>query len=798
MLTRINDYMKDNREKAYGLFRRYLTLKKPFLLGSELHDILDAYSKEIDDYRLMNTPLSEIIIKTQEATLEMPWIYLAIRPRVAKWLYLRTHIEVMQFEELSPSDFFKFKEKFVTDENRLTDWTLEIDLGPFERGFPKLKESRSIGRGVEFLNRHLSSRLFDGTGEGINRLFDFLRVHRHKGTQLMLNERVRNVDELAEALHEAEEILDRHENQTRWPEIALELQMLGFEVGWGRTVADVRAKMSLLADILEAPDHNILEEFLARIPMIFNIVLLSPHGYFGQANVLGLPDTGGQVVYILDQVRALEKELTRRLSDQGLDFSPQIIVVTRLIPDAGDTTCDQRVEQIMGTEKAKILRVPFISEDGTIISHWISRFKIWPYLERFAEDSEKEILAELGTRPDLIIGNYSDGNLVAYLLSKKLGITQCNIAHALEKTKYLYSALFWKENEADYHFSCQFTADLIAMNTADFIITSTYQEIAGSKDSVGQYESYSTFTMPDLYRVINGIDVYDPKFNIVSPGADEQIYFPYSEQDRRLLTLHYEIEDYLFGAKPSCDHWGFIRDPAKPLLFTMARLDKIKNVSGLLQWYGESERLRQLANFIFIAGHTDPSRSSDQEETQQIHLVHELFQKYNLDGHVRWIGGRMEKNFCGELYRVVADKRGVFVQPALFEAFGLTIVEAMVSGLPTFATRYGGPFEIIEEGVSGFHIDPIHGRLAAEKIADFIEKCSEDQNYWHQISKGAISRIENRYTWKRYAKRLVTLSCIYGFWKYVTNLERQETRRYLEMLYGLQFRQQARMALNNQ
>jgi hypothetical protein len=29
--------------------------------------------------------------------------------------------------------------------------------------------------------------------------------------------------------------------------------------------------------------------------MVFNVVILSPHGYVGQANVLGLPDTGGQV-----------------------------------------------------------------------------------------------------------------------------------------------------------------------------------------------------------------------------------------------------------------------------------------------------------------------------------------------------------------------------------------------------------------------------------------------------------------------------------------------------------------------
>lgn len=48
-------------------------------------------------------------------------------------------------------------------------------------------------------------------------------------------------------------------------------------------------------------------------------------------------------------------------------------------------------------------------------------------------------------------------------------------------------------------------------------------------------------------------------------------------------------------------------------------------------------------------------------------------------------------------------------QPALYEAFGLTVVEAMSCGLPTFATAHGGPSEIIRHGRSGFHIDPYHG-----------------------------------------------------------------------------------------
>ncbi|MFB6261390.1 MAG: sucrose synthase, partial [Thiohalorhabdaceae bacterium] len=192
---------------------------------------------------------------------------------------------------------------------------------------------------------------------------------------------------------------------------------------------------------------------------------------------------------------------------------------------------------------------PFRTENGEIVPQWVSRFEIWPYLERFAVEAETDLLADLGGRPDLVVGNYSDGNLVATLLAQRLQVTQCNIAHALEKTKYLYSDLYWRENEAQYHFSAQFTADLIAMNAADFIITSTYQEIAGDRESLGQYESYEAFTMPGLYRVVNGVDVYDPKFNIVSPGADSEVYFPHDQTERRLTGLHGEIEDLVYGGE---------------------------------------------------------------------------------------------------------------------------------------------------------------------------------------------------------------------------------------------------------
>lgn len=794
MIETIDELLRDRRESLFMLLHRYLGLGRPLLLYSDLWDEFQNFCESKEGQPVCDSGLARIIGSAQEAALEAPWFYLAVRPRVARWIFLRFHVDSMEYQEITSGEFLAFKERLATGRAFADPWALEIDLGPFGREFPKLKESRSIGRGVEFLNRRLSSQLFHELGKGDQRLLDFLRVHQVRGRQLMLNGLIRDVPQLRQALRRAEDYLSTQPPEADWEQVGHTLHSLGFEPGWGQNAERMRDTLNLLTDILEAPEPGSLERFLGRVPMIFSIAILSPHGFFGQSKVLGLPDTGGQVVYILDQVRALEKEMRRRISEQGIDIEPQIVVVTRLIPEARGTTCDERIERIIGTENARILRVPFRGPDGNVLPQWVSRFEVWPYLEEFAMETETELLAELGGRPDLIIGNYSDGNLVATLLAQRLHVTQCNIAHALEKPKYLYSDLYWQQNESQYHFSCQFTADLIAMNATDFIIASTYQEIAGREDGQGQYESYSAFTMPGLYRVVNGIDLFDPKFNIVSPGADAAVYFPHTESERRLSGLHSEIEELIFGGART-DARGVLADRDKPLIFTMARLDRIKNIAGLVDWFGSDSALRDRANLLVVAGHVDAGLSSDREEQEQIARMHELMEQHGLDSQVRWLGVHLEKNLSGELYRYVADRRGVFVQPALFEAFGLTVIEAMTSGLPTFATRYGGPLEIIEHGRSGFHIDPNHGDEASRTMADFFTRCAQEPDYWRQISDGAIARVRSRYTWELYAERMMTLSRIYGFWKYVTNLERDEVRRYLEMLYTLQFRPLAHSVL---
>ncbi|MGA7990104.1 MAG: sucrose synthase [Thermoanaerobaculia bacterium] len=778
--------MAENREAPLLLLERYASEGRPSLLHTDIRQGFEDVRRTYAKLDLSSTPLADFARAAQEAEIREPWFLFSLREALGRWRYLRVHRERLVPEEVPVAEFLAFKESLVSSAPG-EDGILEIDFGPFGRDFPKLTEPRSVGQGVSFLNRQLASRMFSNPEQGNAALHEFLGLHAIDGQTLLLQRRFPTTAALRAMLRKAIRSAEALPEGTPWGEFEDAFARMGFAPGWGDTAGRTAETMGLLSDLFEAPSPGALEAFLARIPMISRLLVVSPHGFFGQDGVLGLPDTGGQVVYILDQVRALEKEMRDRLSGQGVSVEPRILIVTRLIPEAGGTTCAQRLERVAGCRSTDILRIPFRKPNGEVLTRWISRFQLWPYLERFAREVEREVPAELGGRPDLVIGNYSDGGLVATLLSKRLGVTQCHVAHALEKTKYLLSALHWKELETQYHFSCQYTADLITMNAADFIITSTFQEIAGTEETVGQYESYQSFTMPGLFRVVNGIDVFDPKFNIVSPGADADVYFPYSDTGRRLTSLTPRIEALVLGNDPLPFARGRLADRERPIVFTMARLDRVKNLTGLVEWYARSESLRRTANLLVVGGSLDPAASADHEEQAQIERMHALFEEHQLGDGVRWLGMRLERNLAGELYRWIADRRGVFVQPALFEAFGLTVVEAMASGLPTFATLHGGPSEIIQNGRSGFHIDPNEGDKAAASVADFLDRCAKDPGEWERISREALQRVAARYTWKRYADRVMTLSRIYGFWKFVTDLQREETKRYLQVLYRLQF-----------
>ncbi|TVU27586.1 hypothetical protein EJB05_19077 [Eragrostis curvula] len=776
--------LRQSRYQMKRCFQRYVSkgrrLMKNQQLMEELHKSTDD---KLDKDKLAQGFLGYIVCSTQG--LKDNLLMFTTNPGI--WEYIKVHSADLSVEQITPSDYLKCKETLYDEKWAHDDNSLEVDFGALDLSMPHLTMPSSIGNGMQFVSRIMSSKLSD-KAENMKPLLDYLLALNYRGEKLMINDTLDNVTKLQTALLLAEVFVSGLQKDTPYQKFEHKFQEWGLEKGWGDSAEACRETLSSLSEVLQAPDPMNMEKFFKRVPSIFNIVIFSVHGYFGQEKVLGMPDTGGQVVYILDQVRALEEELTQRIKEQGLNVTPKILVLTRLIPDAKGTKCNVELEPIENTKHSSILRVAFKTDDGKDLRQWVSRFDIYPYLERYAEDSSVKILDILQGKPDLVIGNYTDGNLVASLVSRKLGVTQGTIAHALEKTKYEDSDVKWGEMDQKYHFSCQFTADMIAMNTSDFIIASTYQEIAGSKEKPGQYESHYAFTMPGLCRFATGINVFDPKFNIAAPGADQSVYFPFTQKHKRLTDLHPQIEELLYSKEDNGEHLGYLEDRSKPIIFSMARLDKVKNITGLVEWYGKNKRLRDLVNLVVVGGLLDPSQSKDREEIEEINRMHHLINEYQLKGQIRWIKAQTDRVRNGELYRCIADTKGAFVQPALYEAFGLTVIEAMNCGLPTFATNQGGPAEIIINEVSGFHINPLYGNEASDKIADFFLKCKEDPMYWNKMSTAGLQRINECYTWQIYAAKVLNMGSMYSFWRTLNKGEREAKKRYLQMFYSIQFR----------
>jgi sucrose synthase len=777
-----------NLQPSKHLLRNEIVLRFTQFLGQR-----NAGKMDPDDF----SNLEKFFSRTQEMLLLEEDVVLLHRNQTAEYNFYRIHNVEDRMDELTAAEFLDYREIMADRAHIPPEKKLLIDFKPFYSTGPEVPEPKKIGSGHRYLNSYVAGKLQEESEDWQAFLCDFLKTHSIGNDQILVDgEIIEGPAALMEALQKAIVSLEPLDEKASIHEARATLNSLGIKEGFGDTVERTLTNLQLLSNLFESPSADYLDEFLGAIPLISRIAVISPHGWFGQDHVLGRPDTGGQVVYILDQVKALEAYMKSTLSSAGISVPPKIIVVTRLIPDNEGTTSNQRLEKINGTDNCWILRVPFKDEGQNVVPHWLSRFQVWPFLEQFALDAKSELLAEFGSKPDMIVGNYSDGNLVASLLAPWFQVVQCNIAHALEKPKFLFSDLCWQDMEKDYNFSLQFTADLISMNKADIIVSSTTQEIAGTDTSLGQYESYCLFSMPELYKVTDGVNLLHPKFNVVSPGVDESIYFPYTDTKRRLKNQTKELNERLFHKKGD-DIFGELEHPDKTPIFTIARLDRIKNLTGLVESFGQSKDLQDRTNLIVVTQTIRERKVADEDELSELKKMYELIEEYGLQNKIRWIENSSRQDGA-ESYRIIADRRGVFVQPALFEAFGLTILEGMATGLPVFATQFGGPQEIIEDGKNGYLINPTQPELISQPILDFLLRCEKNPSCWETLGNQAIVRVKERFTWDLYSEKLIKAAKLYGFWNYsVLGDEKKEVDRYCNLLFHMVFKSRAQKLLGD-
>ena len=732
-----------------------------------------AHAASIKLLRKLLRGSPEIVITGDEA-------YVVLRPRMGIKEIVRLHPAASTFEPVSREEYLQLKDGLVQGREVASRPGLVIDFAPFFRGLPRVSATSEMGSGLLTLNRHLSAQMYQNPERFRAALLDFLITMRLEGADILVNDHMQSVAVLTKELRELLSDFEDFDLQTPYRDVSHLMRSHGFEAGWGATVGKITETLKLVDQVLTSADHNRFAELLGRLPLVHSVLMVSPHGWFAQEGVLGRPDTGGQVTYVLDQARALELEINTQLANSGLE-QPQarVIVLTRLLPNADGTTCNLPFEKIHGTQNAWIVRVPFRDAAGEIIPHWISRFHLWPYLEQFAMDSSQVVVTQLMGKPDFIIGHYTDGNLVAHLLAEEFGKTHCACVHALEKTKYLLSDTHWADLESQYHFSLQFTADLLAYNSADFIVSSSFREIGGTATEAGMMESYDLFSMPGLYRVVSGFDARLARHNIVPPGASAEFFYPYTAQEKRITEVTEAIGRRMMASEPVEGDLGYLANPDLPMVFAMARMDKVKNLSGLVEMFGKHPALREHANLLLITSLNQVDQSTDAEEIEEVRKSQEFIEQYALEGHFRWSAARLNKLETGEIYRLVAERRGVFAQPAFMETFGLTVIEAMACGLPVVATCFGGPAEIIVDGDCGNVADPNDQEL----FGDLMLATLTDAERWQQYSERGERRVQDNFTWKRHATQLLRLANVHSYWNHTDVMNRPALDRYIHTLY---------------
>ena len=124
-----------------------------------------------------------------------------------------------------------------------------------------------------------------------------------------------------------------------------------------------------------------------------------------------------------------------------------------------------------------------------------------------------------------------------------------------------------------------------------------------------------------------------------------------------------------------------------------------------------------------------------------------LMDKYDLYGKIAIPKKHDFEYEVPELYRIAAEKKGVFVNSALTEPFGITLIEAAASGLPIVGPQDGGPQDIVQNCQCGLLIDTTNTKAIAAAIKQIVS----DHERWKQYSKNGIMNVRKYYTWKSHA-----------------------------------------------
>ena len=151
----------------------------------------------------------------------------------------------------------------------------------------------------------------------------------------------------------------------------------------------------------------------------------------------------------------------------------------------------------------------------------------------------------------------------------------------------------------------------------------------------------------------------------------------------------------------------------------------------------------------FLVGCSEDARVAALEsfyEGSYLTRLREQAAARGLDGHISFTGfvphARLPEHYHA------AD---LLVNPSFSESFGMSLIEAMAGELPVVATRVGGMTGIVEQGKTGFLVEP--GDAAA--LADAILRILSDNHLREEMKKAARERAVRLFSWDGVAESLL-------------------------------------------
>ena len=446
------------------------------------------------------------------------------------------------------------------------------------------------------------------------------------------------------------------------------------------------------------------------------ISLINIHGLLkGSGLEIGRDaDNGGQTKYVY--------ELAEFLSQH--DDVEHVHLFTRLIDDKNRSS-EYAVPIEIINDKLDIRRIPFLGKK------YKSKEQLWEGLDTFVSGVVQHIKLH-NIFPNWIHSHYGDAGYVASELSSILNVPFAHTGHSLgyyKKEKLLESGMPEEEAEKKFKFKQRIAAEEKTLELSEFIVTSTEQEIE-------TYKPYKNFDLA--------------KYHAISPGIDTRKFVPYYHQEQDSVKQMEEEQRKYWVAETISK---FLINPHKPFILALSRPDRHKNLHTLIEVYGKDKELQSIANLVIFAGiRKDISQMPESEKDVLTDLLL-LMDKYDLYGKMAIPRKHDVENEVSIIYRYAAEKRGVFVNLALHENFGLTVIESASSGLPVVVTNHGGPSEIIPTCQNGELVNP----QDENQIKKALRNILTDESQWKYYSNNGAINIQKHYSWISHVNHYVEL-----------------------------------------